>query len=355
MYVKKDFICSNFDLRKIEGPTLIKAEAPSNIALVKYWGKFDGQIPMNPSVSFTLSQSKSITSAEIKKKDHENDKLSFSFYFDGDHKPEFEPKIQKFLENILPYSPFINNLDFIFDSTNTFPHSSGIASSASGFAALAKIIIQLEKQLSTDSHTDEYWRKKTSFLARIGSGSAARSIEGPVTLWGEHPKIHNSSNLYAVKPDIKLHPNFHHFQDSIVLVEKGQKKVSSSAGHQLMDAHLFKEQRKKQAFENSQKIIKILENGDIDAFIEMVESEALGLHALMMTSTPNYLLMQPETLKIIHEIRNYRNQTGSKLCFTLDAGANVHVLFPKKETNSVKNFLNSITNKEILDDYIKMN
>ncbi len=355
MYSKKDFIAEEIDLKKFKTPLSLEKEAPSNIALVKYWGKYAGQIPMNPSVSFTLTNSKSITLAFIEKKKNPDEKISFDFYFENKIKPDFYPKIQHFLENIAPFASFIKNFHFKFNSKNTFPHSSGIASSASGFAALSKIIVDLEKQLTNASKTEDFWNKKASFLARIGSGSASRSIEGPVILWGEHPQIPESSNLYALKPDFEIHPFFHQYQDSIVLVEKGQKKVSSSAGHQLMNEHIFKELRKKRAFENTQKILGILQKGDIDAFIDLVESEALELHALMMTSTPNYLLLQPETLHIIHGIRDFREKTGSKICFTLDAGANVHVLYPKKEQESVKLFLNSLTNKEILHDFIKMN
>ncbi len=352
-FIEKDFIAQEIT-SSFPHKISITKEAPSNIALVKYWGKFPGQIPMNPSVSFTLTNSKSITKGQFIPKKEKDNRLSFEFLFEGKPKPGFEPKIQTFLENILPYAPFLTAYHLIFDSRNTFPHSSGIASSASAFAALSKIIIELEKKLAKSPKEEEYYLKKASFLARIGSGSAARSIEGPVSLWGEHPEIERSSNIYAVKPGFELHENFKNFRDSIVLVEKGQKKVSSTAGHALMENHIFKEIRKNQAFDNTTEMLSILENGDLDKFIELVEAEALTLHAMMMTSSPNYLLMQPETLHIIHKLREYREATGSKACFTLDAGANVHILYPRKEEKEIKSWLKSITGKEILDDFIKM-
>ncbi len=352
-FTEKDFIYKKVDAF-IQQPLSITKEAPSNIALVKYWGKYSGQIPMNPSVSFTLSKSKTITRAEITPKKTKDERLSFEFLFEGKPKPDFEPKIRHFLQNILKYTPFITDYHFVFDSRNTFPHSSGIASSASAFAALAKIIIDLEKQLTGHSQSEDFYLKKTSFLARIGSGSAARSIQAPVMIWGEHPDIPNSSNLYAIKPDFELHQNFINFRDSIVLVEKGQKKVSSTAGHALMENHIYKDIRKSQAFDRSKEILKILKNGDLKAFIYLTESEALNLHALMMTSQPDYLLMQPETLHIIHKIRNYRQDTGKPVAFTLDAGANVHILYPEKISAEIKNFLSTITDKEILEDYIKI-
>jgi len=286
-------------------------EAPSNIALVKYWGKHAVQLPMNPSISFTLNKSKTITKATATPLKNTPEKVLFEFCFEGKRHRDFEPKIAIFFTRIQEYVPFIKQYQWIFDSRNTFPHSSGIASSASGFAALAKIIMALEKQLNPDISTD-YLHAKTSFLARLGSGSAARSILHPAMIWGQHPEIHNTSDLYATTTNFTLHPIFKNYQDTIILVEKGQKKVSSTVGHQLMDTHPYKTLRKEAAFLHVLQMADILKNGKIDAFITMVEHEALTLHALMMTSTPNYLLMQPETLRIIHAIRAYRQQNSSK-------------------------------------------
>jgi len=351
MYSARNFINNNFDLSLIPTEGVIKEDAPSNIALVKYWGKFSEQIPMNPSVSFTLSKSKTETLAKYKKTSMPQKKTLFKFYFEGVHKPDFEPKIETFFNRIDKYVPFLKYFEFEFDSQNSFPHSSGIASSASGFAALAKIIISMEKQLSPDLGED-YLLKKASFLARLGSGSAARSIESPVTIWGTHPKIENSSNLYAIQPDFKIHSNFENYQDSIILIEKGQKQVSSSLGHDLMNRHIFKDIRRKQAFEHALKMTEILQSGDLDDFVCLVETEALTLHALMMTSVPNYILMLPQTLEMMQQIRVYRQQTGVKICFTLDAGANIHILYPEKEKREVLDFIRSVNKQDFILDSI---
>ena len=87
------------------------------------------------------------------------------------------------------------------------------------------------------------------------------------------------------------------------------------------------------------KISEVVQRGDLKAFIAIVESEALSLHAMMMTSNPYFILMKPNTLKIIHKIWEYRATTKSNICFTLDAGANVHVLFPEAEKERVNNFI----------------
>lgn len=329
----------------------ISASAPSNIALVKYWGKHGLQLPMNPSISFTLNKSRTHTKVQLTKLEQPTKKVLFKFYFGDKHQPDFEPKITGFFNNILEYTPFITDFQWKISSKNTFPHSSGIASSASGFATLAKIIIELEKQLYPQQ-SEEYYDKKASFLARLGSGSAARSTAHPMMIWGYHPQINNTSGLYAVLPDFELHTVFKNFRDSIVLVEKGQKKVSSTAGHKLMENHPFKEIRKQKAFDHTLQMIEYLKTGDLVNFIKLTEAEALSLHALMMTSEHSYILMQPDTLKIIHLIRNIRNNTGLPVCFTLDAGANVHILYPERILNELETKLFSKIKHEVIHDYV---
>ncbi len=310
--------------------------SPSNIALVKYWGKYGEQLPKNASISFTLSQCHTHTTLHYEKKASEG--FDFEVYLDGVREPNFEPKIRTFFERIQKYIPFLAQYSFRIETTNSFPHSSGIASSASGMSALAMCLMAMERQME-ENLEEAYVFKKASFLARLGSGSASRSIEGPLVVWGEHNDIEGSSNLFGVKYPYEVHPNFDDFQDAILLVDKGEKQVSSTVGHNLMHDHPFAEQRFAQANTQLSNLIPILKHGDLDAFIDVVEAEALSLHAMMMTSTPNYVLMKPNTLAIIEQIRKFRNETGSKVCFTLDAGANVHVLFPAFEKDRVLQFI----------------
>ena len=96
-----------------------------------------------------------------------------------------------------------------------------------------------------------------------------------------------------------------------------------------------------QAHDNLQSLKKILENGDLKQFITLIESEALTLHAMMMTSLPYFILMKPNTLEIINKIWNFRKETGLHIGFTLDAGANVHVLYPKFEAEKIMEFINN--------------
>eukprot|EP01137_Pigoraptor_chileana_P009768 Opistho-2@58502 len=205
-------------------------------------------------------------------------------------------------------------------------------------AALSMNIMSLEKALNPEM-TEDYFYRKASFLARLGSGSACRSVKGSVVIWGDHAEIEGSSDLFGVEFPSKIHHNFNNYQDTILLVDKGEKQVSSTVGHDLMHNHPFAEQRFEQAHRNLSAIKNVLQHGDLEGFIKITESEALVLHAMMMTSMPYFILMKPNTLEIINRIWNFRNETKIPVCFTLDAGANVHVLYPENVRESVLQFI----------------
>jgi diphosphomevalonate decarboxylase len=331
-------------------------QAPSNIALVKYWGKKELQLPANPSLSFTLSGSVTRTVVTyIRRMDTKAD-FSFDVFLDGKAKEDFKSKICIFFERALPYLPFLKDFHFTINTANTFPHSSGIASSASGMAALSLCLVDIERQWANDMD-DAFFRRKASFVARLGSGSASRSIDGPVVVWGASPSIAGSSDHYAIPYPLSVHTLFHGFQDTILLVDKGQKEVSSSLGHDLMHGHPFASPRFAQAGMNLNTLIGILAVGDLEQFADIVENEALSLHAMMLTSTPAFILMKPHTLEIIQRIRGFRKTGKVPVCFTLDAGSNVHLLYPGTVKGEVERFIKDnltdfCVNKQYICDQI---
>ena len=156
--------------------------------------------------------------------------------------------------------------------------------------------------------------------------------------WGLHD-TKGSSDLFGIKYPYKVHEVFRKYHDTILLVDKGQKQVSSTVGHDLMHDHPFAKNRFVQAHKNLTKLKSVFEQGDLDTFIKIVESEALTLHAMMMTSMPYFVLMKPNTLEIINKIWAFREQSKTHVCFTLDAGANVHVLYPDAEKEKVDRFI----------------
>lgn len=323
-------------------------QTPSNIALVKYWGKSNPQIPKNASISFTLNNCHTITTIDFIRKER-SENVTFNMFFEGEQKDEFKPKIAEFFKRVQQYCPYIFDYEMTISSENSFPHSSGIASSASGLSAIAMCLMSLEKELSSEIST-EFMNKKASFLARLGSGSASRSIEGPLVVWGNHPEIEGSSDLFGVQFPYQVHSVFENYQDVILLVDKGEKQVSSTLGHNLMINHPFAANRFLQANENLAKMSTILQEGNIKEFISLVESEALTLHAMMLTSNPYFILMKPNTLEIINKIWEYRQENNNNICFTLDAGSNVHILFPENEKEAIHQFI-----KEELSLYCENN
>ena len=308
--------------------------SPSNIALIKYWGKKKGgvQLPANPSISFTLSNCKTTTFLKF----IEGTKFDVSVSLEQVDTPSFIPKIEQFLERIKSIFPFVMNGSYEINTSNSFPHSSGIASSASGMSALALCICDIaSKKGLLDS---EKFFQTASILSRLGSGSASRSVFSPLGVWGEHPDFEGSSDDFAISYN-NVSPIFKNYCDTILLVHKGQKTVSSTVGHDLVDNHPFAIARFRQANQNMSAIKSALKSADIDRFIDIVESEALTLHSLMMSSNPYFILMKPDTLNIINAIWQKRKKSNVKWCFTLDAGANVHFLYPSEDKETAHQFI----------------
>lgn len=307
--------------------------SPSNIALIKYWGKKPTQIPCNASISFTLTEAKTTTQLHFAPRKDQNEWINF--LFEGKESPSFSSRIYKTFESWDRFLPFLHQFSFRIESENSFPHSSGIASSASSMSALALCLCEMEIQLIGGIRDENFYRK-ASFLSRLGSGSACRSIYQQVAAWGRSDAIAHSHDEYAI-PIEGIDPVFHNFCDTIVIVNGTQKAVSSTKGHELMNSNPFAPIRYQLAESNMEKIMAALRSGDLDTFGQIVEDEALQLHALMMCSSPSYILMHPNTLQCINEIRTFRADTKIPIYFTLDAGPNVHILYPQdKQTQCVK-------------------
>ena len=326
------FISKNF---KPKGGKIV-CESPSNIALIKYWGKYGLQFPINPSLSFTLSNCKTITSIEYSPRLKGQGR--FNFLYDGKEKKSFENKIEEFFSRIAAFCPYLDNLFVKINSKNTFPHSSGIASSASAFCSLAFCIVSIEKRHNERMKDDDFYNK-VSFIARLGSGSGSRSISGPLMIWGESEFHSESSNFFAVDFGKKIHSLFKNYQNTILVIDDKIKHLSSSDGHKKMINHPFLNDRKRQARNNLKRIINAISNGDLQVFIKVVEEEAMTLHALMMSSHPPTVLIESKTLEVIKLLKNFREKEKVPICFTLDAGPNVHLLYPEKYKLKVIKFI----------------
>ncbi len=338
---------------------VIHWKTPSNLALIKYWGKYGRQLPQNPSISLTLQNAYTDTKMTYAIKEAKGEVIDLDFYFEGKANPAFSDKLVRFLESITDTFPFLYQVQLKIESHNSFPHSAGIASSASSMGALALCLCSLEQQLFGNLNTESAFLQKASFVARLGSGSACRSLYPVIAIWGKNDDVAAGSNLYAIPYRDSVHSVFHSFHDDILIASRGEKSVSSRAGHALMEGNIYSANRYTQARQRFSELMSVLKAGDIDRFGEITENEALTLHALMMTSEPSYILMRPNTLQMIESVRAFRQETKHPLYFSLDAGPNLHLLYPDAIKSQVKEFIQSdlvafCEDGEVIDDQVGM-
>ncbi len=322
--------------------------SPANIAIVKYWGKYGVQLPRNPNISFTLEKAattmrlqysaKKAVSYQLSAISTENlsevktNLISLDFRFTETGKSEkFRKRIVAFLSSVINEFPFLTQLDMRIDSENSFPHSAGIASSASSMSALALCLCSLENRLTGNlPENSPAFFKKASRIARLASGSACRSVYPEMALWGKMKEVKGSSNLFAIDFSEHIHLVFKTYHDAILIASTAEKDVSSRRGHGLMNNNAYATPRYKQARERMQSLLEILKSGDTQAFGQIAEDEAMTLHALMMTCSPSFTLLKPNTLRMIEILRTWRQQTNIPAYFSLDAGPNLHLLFPNE-------------------------
>ena len=206
-------------------------------------------------------------------------------------------------------------------------------------SALALCLCSLEDRIFNTLSKDADFRQKASFVARLGSGSACRSVFETMALWGQSAELAGSSDLYAVPFTEELHEVFKSFHDDILIISKEEKKVSSTAGHALMDQNIYADNRYQEARQRLHNLLTALKTGDLETFGSICEKEALTLHALMMCSNPPYILMQPNSLAAIKKVQQFRSDSGHPLYFSLDAGPNLHLLYPREIQNTVQSFI----------------
>jgi diphosphomevalonate decarboxylase len=283
------------------------AVAHPNIALIKYWGDIDPilRIPANGSISMNLE---GLTTHST---------VSFDTSLAQDVCTlNNEPTIGKALERVSAFLDRVRRLAGTkafarVDSQNNFPTSSGMASSASGFAALS-----LAASHAAGLELDE---KSLTRLARTGSGSACRSIPSGFVEW-QAGSTDSDSYAYSISP-----PNHWDVVDCIALVSREEKPVSSNEGHSLAATSMLQVTRLTDAPRRLSLCRKAILNRDFDALADIVELDSNLMHAVMMTSRPPLLYWQPATVMIMHAVQAWRNE-GLAVCYTIDAGPNVHVL-----------------------------
>jgi diphosphomevalonate decarboxylase len=234
--------------------------------------------------------------------------------------------------------PLLKTLNLTVSTENSFPHSTGIASSASGTSAFTLCLLDTVNQVTGQCISNDDLVHLASYAARMGSGSACRSLYGGYTAWGESEQLPASSDEFAIPVSSLVHPEMLTMQNAILVISAEPKEMPSTLGHKSMEDHPFLAGRIGQAEKNMNDALQALKTNDFEKLAAVAECEALTLHALMMSAHPGILLMKPATVESIHLIRKAR-KGGLSLFFTLDAGANVHVMYPRAAAEEVNKFI----------------
>jgi diphosphomevalonate decarboxylase len=302
-------------------------EAPANIALIKYWGaeQLDPVIPAAPSLSMTLRACRTRTTAQFDADEPGPDEV-LRVRDDDDLVPasdDFRRPIVDYLDHLRQWAD--RSGTFRVATQNTFPSGAGLASSASGFAALT-LAATNALGVPVDPGT-------ASDLARYsGSGSAARSVWGGFVEWPQ------AESLEATQIAPAPHWNLH---DLIAVVDTSPKSVSSREGHQRAPSSPFFETRLDHLDDRRSAVREALLDRDFERFGTLVEREAIELHLVAMSSRPPIHYWRPATLAVLEAVRDWRSE-GIAACATMDAGPNVHVLCPPASADTVAERLEAL-------------
>lgn len=299
-------------------------KSPANIAFIKYWGKSNPKtrVPQNNSISMCLSDLFSVCTVEF---DEKYDKDKVQFLNEKVVKDREIKRIIKVLDRVREKACVSHKAKVA--TKNNFPKATGIASSASGLssvtmAAATAVGLELDK-------------KEMSKLARLASGTACRSIPDGFAEWkkGTSPKNSYAEQIYP--------PEYWEIVDVVAIVTKKMKKISSTKGHHLADTSPFYKKRIEEIPEKIKKIKSAMKKKDFSEFGQIIEKEALNMHAICMTSQPPILYWEGATMTIMRKVQQWRSQ-GLPVYFTIDAGPTVHVICEKKNSEKIQEKLKEI-------------
>ena len=306
-------------------PRSATARAHSNIAFVKYWGNRDRRLrlPANSSISMNLAGLHTTTTVEWDG-ELKQDRLAINGAEAADS------AIERVCDHLdLLRARFKIRRFARVCSWNNFPMGTGIASSASAFAALtvaasAALGLQLsERELST--------------FARMGSGSAARSIPAGFVEWHAGDS-HKTSFAQTFAP-----PKHWDLIDVIAIVSRAHKRTGSSLGHETAGSSILQPARISSAAERLFSVKSAILHRDFKLFAEVVEEDSNLMHAVMMTSNPPLLYWEPLSLAVMKAVRHWRTVEQLQVCYTLDAGPNVHCICAASDADAVTRRLRALS------------
>jgi diphosphomevalonate decarboxylase len=299
------------------------AIAPSNIAFIKYWGRKKDEslrLPANGSISMNLSNLLTTTTVEFSHNFKEDEII-----FNGKKETAPDNRTIKHVDRIRSIAKIKTKAKIVTE--NNFPTGTGLSSSASGFAALT-VAVSSAAGLNLSE-------KNLSILARLGSGSACRSIPSGFVEWldGDTSESSYSLSLYP--------PGYWDISDVVVITSTQKKDIPSSTGHTIANSSVFFETRQKNI---KQKIIdckQYLKEKNFQKLGKLAEAEALELHAIYLTSNPSLIYLLPSTLRVMHAVKKWREE-GLEVFFTLNTGQDIHLLCEKKNAERVSKLASSV-------------
>jgi len=301
--------------------TTATAQANPNIAFIKYWGNHDQalRLPANGSISMNLDGL--FTRTTVTFDSSKWDSLKINEY---DVQGKGLERVSRILDLVRDMAKIENRARVV--SENNFPAGAGIASSAAAFAALA-----LAASTAAGLNLTE---PELSRLARRGSGSASRSIPGGFVEW--QAGSDEDSHAFSIAP-----PDHWDLVDCVAIVSAAHKKTGSTEGHAIADTSPLQSARLGDAPRRLEICRQAILNRDFDSFAHIIEQDSDIMHAVMMTSNPPLMYWQPATVDIFHAVREWR-ESGLSAAYTVDAGANVHVLCKRAQARDVEKRLRGL-------------
>lgn len=308
------------------------AIAPSNIAFTKYWGKKDQilRLPENGSIAMCVSGLLTTTTVEFSK-----DLKSDQVIINSEVEEGEVSRVIKHLDRVRKLAS-INDFAKVV-SNNNFPTGTGLSSSASGFAALS---LAASKAAGLDLS-----EKDLGILARQGSGSACRSIPSGFVEWTDGD---TSETSYAKT----IFPADHwDIADIVAVASSGKKDVPTSEGMKTIATSPYAALRVSRMKEKNNRVREFIKKKDFTGLGSLAESEALDMHAIMITQSPPLIYLQPNTILIMKLVQKWRRD-GLESYFTINTGQDVHLLVEKKNINKLKKKLSEIPEiREIIVNY----
>ena len=299
------------------------AFAHPHIAFIKYWGNCDpeSRVPANGSISMNLAGLESRTTVMF------DESLA-----DDELKLQGEPAPGAALARVGHFLDVVRRLAGIdayakVVSENNFPMGVGIASSASAFAALA---LAATRAAGLDLPEIELSR-----LARLGSGSACRSVPGGFVEW-QVAGCEEDSHAFSLAP-----PDHWDLVDNVAIVDREHKRVGSTEGHTMAHTSPLQRARVDDAPRRLDICRRAILDCDFEDLAEIMELDSNMMHAVIMTSEPSVMYWNPATLAIMREVTAWRGE-GLPVCYTIDAGPNVHVIVLAESSDAVQARLHQI-------------